>query len=242
LNIIINAEKEMRLAHGRGQLVVKTEQIGDYIRIVFEDDGPGIAEENMDKIFNPFFTTREVGNSTGLGLSISHAIVTEHDGRIYARSRFGHGATFFVEVPIFGEETQREAGKMSRIEKPTRGRILVIDDEAAILDYMSQALSGAGYEVQTAADTALAKRFLLQLSYDLILLDIKMPQVNGIEFYEDVEKTVPGLQKKVIVITGDVMGEETKVFISRTGVAYLTKPLETAKLLSEIERILGGET
>lgn len=87
LNIILNAEKEMIMAHNKGNLSIKTERVDDTIRISFTDDGPGITKHNLDKIFNPFFTTREVGEGTGLGLSICHGIVTEHKGKIYAESK-----------------------------------------------------------------------------------------------------------------------------------------------------------
>ena len=104
LNLFSNAEAEMKKAHGKGKLQVKTEVINNTIRISFKDDGPGIAPENMDRIFDPFFTTREVGKGTGLALSYCHGIITEHNGRIYAKSSLGHGATFTVELPILTKE------------------------------------------------------------------------------------------------------------------------------------------
>jgi signal transduction histidine kinase len=100
LNIIINAEHFMRQAHQRGTLAITTRRIGNIIRVSFSDDGPGISAENLGRLFDPFFTTKEVGEGTGLGLSICHGIVTEHRGRIYARSKRGEGATFVVELPV----------------------------------------------------------------------------------------------------------------------------------------------
>jgi PAS domain S-box-containing protein len=99
-NIIINAEHFMIEAHGRGNLTITTERIGDVIRASFADDGPGIAKENLGHLFDPFFTTKEVGKGTGLGLSICHGIITAHDGKIYAESGPGKGATFVVELPL----------------------------------------------------------------------------------------------------------------------------------------------
>ena len=96
----------MKLAYGKGRLLIKTEALNDTIRILFEDNGPGIAKENLGKVFDPFFTTREIGQGTGLGLSLCHAIVAAHNGRIYARSRLGKGATFVVELPIVAEDKQ----------------------------------------------------------------------------------------------------------------------------------------
>ena len=105
LNIILNAEQAMSETYGRGKLTIKTRQVKDYVRISFADDGPGIPPEHLDKVFDPFFTTREEKGGTGLGLSACHGIVTEHGGRIYARSKPGKGATFFVELPLSPIET-----------------------------------------------------------------------------------------------------------------------------------------
>jgi two-component system NtrC family sensor kinase len=100
INIIINAEHFMIEANGKGRLKITTELAGEFVRITIADDGPGIAASNLNKIFNPFFTTKEVGKGTGLGLSICHGIVTEHGGRIQAKSGNGKGATFIVELPV----------------------------------------------------------------------------------------------------------------------------------------------
>jgi PAS domain S-box-containing protein len=102
LNIIVNAEFAMLEAHQRGKLVITTEQADGVIRITFTDDGPGITEANQKRIFNPFFTTKEVGKGTGLGLSICHGIITEHGGKIYVRSTIGQGTAFIVELPLNG--------------------------------------------------------------------------------------------------------------------------------------------
>ena len=100
INIIINAEFFMKEAHNGGTLTITTEKAGRRVRAIFADDGPGIAEESLGHLFDPFFTTKEVGKGTGLGLSICHGIVVEHDGRMYAESKPGEGATFTVELPI----------------------------------------------------------------------------------------------------------------------------------------------
>jgi PAS domain S-box-containing protein len=105
LNIILNAEQAMSEAHGRGELIIKTQRQKGHVRISFADDGPGISPKNIDKVFDPFFTTREQKGGTGLGLSACHGIVTEHGGRIYVRSKPGQGATFIVELLLSPAET-----------------------------------------------------------------------------------------------------------------------------------------
>jgi len=104
LNIIINAEHFMIEEHGRGTLTIITEQEGDIVRITLTDDGPGIAPDHLSHIFDPFYTTKEVGQGTGLGLSICYGIITEHGGKIYAESKLGKGATFTIELPVLEEE------------------------------------------------------------------------------------------------------------------------------------------
>jgi signal transduction histidine kinase len=100
INLILNAEAAMLEANNGGILTVTTQRVNDIVRTSFADNGPGISEENMKRIFDPFFTTKEVGKGTGLGLSVCHGIVTEHGGKIYAKSKQGSGATFIVDLPI----------------------------------------------------------------------------------------------------------------------------------------------
>jgi PAS domain S-box-containing protein len=100
VNLILNAEAAMIDAHGRGTLKISGKVVNEHINISFSDDGPGITKENMRSLFNPFFTTKEVGKGTGLGLSICYGIIASHGGKIYANSVFGKGATFVVELPV----------------------------------------------------------------------------------------------------------------------------------------------
>ncbi|MBI4180885.1 MAG: PAS domain S-box protein [Chloroflexi bacterium] len=103
LNIILNAEQAMLEAHNRGCLTIRTRARRGMVNIIFTDDGPGIPEENLWRVFNPFFTTKPPGKGTGLGLSICHGIITQHNGRISAESKLGEGATFLVELPLSEE-------------------------------------------------------------------------------------------------------------------------------------------
>jgi len=236
LNIIINAETEMKLAHGRGNLLIKTETIDSIIRVSFKDDGPGIAKENLGRIFDPFFTTREVGSGTGLGLSLCHGIVAEHNGHIYARSRLGNGATFVVELPVVIEDKQLELPEPTadEAERVAGARILVVDDEPAVLQLLEQVLTDEGHEVETTdrADDALDK--IKRGQYNLILLDIKLPGMSGIELYKRIQRMGGSLASRIIFITGDIMGADTKKFLSKTKVRYITKPLDIEQLKREI--------
>jgi len=243
LNIILNAEKEMTKAHNRGKLSIKTERIGDRIRISFTDDGPGISKENLDRIFDPFFTTREVGDGTGLGLSICHSIIAQHGGRLYAESELGEGATFVIELPIVADTDLTESVEVIEEEPQEQGgvKILVVDDEPTILHFLKILLTEQGYEVETVDSAHVALERLHSERYDLILLDIKLPVMNGIELYRHIEAMDLTLAQRIILITGDIMGASTKDFLDETKVPYIAKPFSIEHLNKEMNRILTKE-
>lgn len=108
LNLVINAETEMKLAHSKGSLLIKTARIADTIQVSFTDNGPGIHEVNVAHLFDPFFSTREVGQGRGLGLSVCYGVITAHKGHIYVRSELGKGSVFTVELPVVPAEKDAE--------------------------------------------------------------------------------------------------------------------------------------
>lgn len=241
LNLIVNAETEMKLAHGRGKLLIKTEQVHNTIRMSVQDTGPGIAPENLDRVFDPFFTTRKVGEGTGLGLSICHGIIAEHNGKIYAQSQLGKGATFIVELPIVteSEEMEQAAPTAKKPKKVIKAKMLVVDDEPVVRDFLSRVLTDEGHQVETTdnADDALER--IKSRRYRLILLDVKMPGMSGSELYERIHQIAKSLARRVVFITCDVIGADTQDFLSRTNVPYITKPFDTRQLKKEIKRILS---
>ena len=241
LNIILNAEMEMKLAHGKGNLTVKTERIDNTIRISFKDDGPGIPKKNLDRLFDPFFTTRDPDKGTGLGLSISYSIVTQHGGKIYAHSRLGRGATFFVELPIVTQAEQLELAEpiLDKPKKVSGARILVVDDEPIVQQFLTEILSEEGHRVDIIDNGNDALERLGSEDYDAILLDIKLPGMSGIDLYEHMQRSIKSLSKRVIFITGDVMNGNTTTFLSRTRASYITKPFDTEQLKKDIDRILS---
>jgi PAS domain S-box-containing protein len=241
LNIIVNAETEVKRSRGKGKLLIKTEKIGKRIRVSFEDNGPGIDKENLKKIFDPFFTTKEVGEGTGLGLSICYGIIAEHNGRIWAESEPGKGATFIVELPIVTKSSQVKQAKPpeEKTQKVAKAKILAVDDEPMILQLVSRILAEEGYQVETADSAASALKMIDTGRYSLILLDIKMPDMDGIQLYKRLQKMAPSLAKRVMFITGDVMGPETEAFLSWTKAPYATKPFDAEQLKREIKRLLA---
>ncbi len=240
LNLIINAETEMKQAHDKGKLSIKTEKTNNILRIVFKDTGPGIAKENLETIFDPFFTTREVGQGTGLGLSVCHGILTEHNGKIWAESELGKGATFIIELPLVTEEGQFEPEPViEETTKVAKAKILVVDDEPVIRQFISKVLGEQGHTVETVDNAASALKMVKSKRYRLILLDIKMPGISGVELYKKFQKIAPSLTKRVVFITGDVMGKRTIAFLDKTKTPYLMKPFDARELKTHINRILA---
>jgi len=241
LNLIVNAETEMKLARGSGRLTVKTEQADNIIRISFEDDGPGIAKENLGRIFDPFFTTRQVGQGTGLGLSVCYGIVSEHGGRIYAESKPGRGATFIVELPIITEDKQLEFAEpaVQEQQKVTGAKILVVDDEPVVREFISKVLTDEGHQVETVDNGEDALKMVKSKRYRIILLDIKMPGMSGIELYKRFQKIAPSLARRVVFVTGDIMGARTTAFLSKAKSPYITKPFDAKQLKIAINRIFA---
>jgi PAS domain S-box-containing protein len=240
LNLTINAEMEMKLAHGKGKLVIMTEQIDDIIRISFKDNGRGIARKNLGRIFDPFFTTRDVGKGTGLGLSICHGIISEHRGKIYAESQLGKGATFVVELPVVAEKKRmaKRAGLLHKPKSTKNVRILVVDDEPVIRQLLSHILGEEGYKVEVTEDGKDALDRIKKKRYNLILLDIKLPGLSGSELYERIRGISPSLAKRVVFMTGDVMAADTEAFLARTKVPFVTKPFNVNQLKQEISHCL----
>jgi PAS domain S-box-containing protein len=240
LNLIVNAETEMKLARGKGKLLIKTEKVDNTIRISFKDNGPGIAKKNLDRIFDPFFTTREVGQGTGLGLSLCHGIVAEHNGKIYAESKPGKGATFIVELPVVTEAEQPKPSEpvVEQPEKVVKAKILVVDDEKVIMDLVKRVLAGEGYEVETVDNATDALKKIEGKRYNLVLIDIKMPGMDGVELYKRIQKIAKSLARRVIFITGDIMGADTEKFLSETKVAHIDKPFDAEQLSREVRRAL----
>jgi PAS domain S-box-containing protein len=242
LNIIINAEHAITSKKREGKIKVTTMLDNSMVKIILADDGPGIPRQMLERLFDPFFTTKEVGQGTGLGLSVCHGIVTKHGGRIYAESVEGQGAVFIVELPASREGKAKEQGPPIKLGKgsPKVGiskKILVVDDELVIRDILLRILSEKGYNVESAASGTEGLDKIMNTEYDVYLLDIKMPGVDGRDIYEAISEKFPLLLNRVIFITGDTITRSTLDFLETTGREYLSKPLDFSRLINTIEEV-----
>jgi two-component system NtrC family sensor kinase len=242
LNIINNARQAIEAFRPRGEITVTTETCQNGIRLIFEDDGPGIAAENLNKIFNPFFTTKEVGKGTGLGLSLTYGIIKEHGGSIRVESKPGEGATFIIELPLPKEKDNTGTSFITRPVATTfdgRGKkVLVIDDEDAILNLIRETLAETGCVLDLAPDGEAALQRMRQGQYDLMICDWKMPGLNGQELYNEVRATDSAAASRFIFMSGDVMNEKMQKFLETTGNACIAKPFSLDEFRAAAGKIL----
>ena len=241
LNIINNAHIAMADKGGRGRLSIKSGHENGRIKISFTDTGVGIPAANLKKIFDPFFTTREIGRGTGLGLSVSYGIIKEHGGEIYAESRPGEGATFHIGLPVVHPEDEiiedrEETARQEKGAKVLKKKILIIDDEPLLLDLLKTVIEEIGHEVDAASDARHALEKIRYTAYDLIICDMRMPHMDGKEFYRKAEELSPGLKKRIIFSTGDVVNADTQSFLKQSGARWLEKPFTP----TDLKRFLAG--
>jgi signal transduction histidine kinase/ActR/RegA family two-component response regulator len=239
LNLIVNAEAAMSSAHGAGELLVISERQGENLHVIVQDDGPGVPREIQERIFDPFFTTREVGQGTGLGLSICHGIVTEHGGRIWVKSDGVRGSEFHIQVPIVAEGIAPAAALAPEQAPPApHTRVLVVDDEPSIRDLLKALLEPLGHEVDGVADGRTAVERVREFRYGVILLDVRMPAMSGLEVFQRMKEVAGSIASRVVFMTGDMMADETRAVLEQTGAPALAKPFESQELLQVFERVL----
>jgi len=184
------------------------------------DSGPGVPPENLTRIFNPFFTTKPVGEGTGLGLSISDGIVREHGGRIRVDSTAGRGATFEIELPHASPPvtTPTDGGERIAVTPGTK-RLLVVDDEHAIRHAVSIFFRSLGHVVDGAASGAEGLSRARSTTYDAMLLDLRLRDALLRELQK--EGCVPD---RVVFVTGDTQSEAARAVLAATGCAVVGKP------------------
>ena len=230
LNLITNAEQAMeRTERDKQRLTVRTRRTGAAIRIEIEDTGPGIPPNLLERIFNPFFTTKPTGSGTGLGLSISLGIVREHEGRIWAENAPQGGARFLIELPIVAPRSTGEFQLASPAQAITdRLRVLVVDDEASVRVALQRYLSGRGHEVETTASGKEALARMREDSFDAVIIDMRMPDLSGEQLFHELRARDPSYVERVIFTTGQLVDDGVRSFLASTNRPCVPKPFEFA--------------
>lgn len=241
INLLQNAKDALEGAalEAAPRVSIRTVSLPDGIVIVeVSDNGPGIPEKVMDRIFDPFFTTKDVGKGTGLGLSISRRIIVSMGGSISVVSSPSTGTRFTISLLHNRNARQKTE---SPAEAPARehtrlanASILIVDDEDGLVRSVTEAISDKVAEIDAAPDGKSALDVIRDKDYDILVFDIKMPGMSGMELYRKVKALKPYLAERVIFITGDTENEATSAFLKLSGCGYLSKPFTIQELLDKM--------
>lgn len=240
VNLLVNAGQAFRTNDpSKNRVTVSAEESGDHLWISVTDNGPGIAADVLPRIFDPFFTTKPVGRGTGLGLSISQSIVTALQGELTCTSEVGGGTTFRVRLPVARDRLE-VGSSAARVDVAPRGRILVVDDSEGVVRSLQRILERE-HEVACERDPRSAwTRLEAGERFDVVLCDLMMPYVSGLELYIRASEISADLAGRFVFITGGVLDEDTERVLESLPNERLEKPVSLHQLRSVVRRFVVG--
>lgn len=254
LNLVVNARQALEAMRGERAMVqaplelrISTTIEDDvYVVVTVADNGAGISPSLLGRIWDPFFTTKEEGVGTGLGLSVVHSIVTEHGGVVDVQSELGRGTEFMVRLPVVGvpddlatDDVASEAPLPPVADSAPIGRaldILVVDDEAAIISFLTRFLSSRGHAVVGASDGLHALRIAEQFTFDVVVCDLHMPEMDGVELIRRMRMLPSCAGTRYVLSSGDGPGSPMMGRAEALGVdGLLGKPYTIDQLVTVVE-------
>jgi CheY-like chemotaxis protein len=252
MNLCTNAAQSMASDGGRLTVAVSSLHLserdiklhpelkpGDFVKLMIADTGGGIDPEILEKIYDPYFTTKEKGKGTGLGLSVVLGIVQSYGGAIYAYSEPGCGATFHIYIPAAENFVAEEAAPAA---PPIGGneRILLVDDEPMLLDVGCQLLESLGYQVTTAHGGPAGLELFQEnpLAFDLVVTDMTMPGLTGDKLAKKIWETRPDIP--AILCTGYSANLSPQKAVGMGLHALVFKPFTEAEIARVVREALDG--
>jgi signal transduction histidine kinase/CheY-like chemotaxis protein len=265
MNLVGNSRQAIEQRGRGGSIRLSTKRIGESRALLeVSDDGPGIPDAIISRIFDPFFTTKPAGIGTGLGLAIVLGIVREHGGQVNVACPPRGGAIFSLEfAAVRGPEPRspmpfttaaggrrrerlpvRQASEptpepAARVSSLTGTRVLIVEDEPTVARLIGDVLEDEGLLVDALLDGREALERATHEAYDLVICDMKMPGLDGQDFYNRLVSTGSPLGKKFLFVTGDVMGAQTHEFLERNQLPHVAKPFRVEELTEKVRRVLA---
>jgi CheY-like chemotaxis protein len=238
-NLFVNAQQALQSVPPPRRLTVTSGFDAGSVWVEVADNGPGVPADIAHRIFEPFFTTKPQGIGTGVGLSVCHGIIAAHEGEIRLESRAPPGATFVVRLPRTAiEVAEPPAVRPDRRSRPAH--ILVVDDEPDVAQLLIDILERDGHRVDRANSGREALTRLRYGEVDLILCDLRMPDLDGPALYRELTAQRPEMLSRIVFMTGDTLGGDMSGFLTDTGVRVLEKPLDPAGVRAKVQAYLAS--
>lgn len=240
MNLLINARDAIDAS---GTITIRLEDApsrGDAdpsVWLAVCDDGAGIAPEHMERVFEPFFSTKASGKGTGLGLTIVRSIVEDHGGRISVQSEPPGGCAFVVELPRTDAAPERDSSDTSATPRGHGERVLLLEDNQNVRAILASALEGHGYHVAEASDPQTAERLTRDESIRLLVVDYDLPRQDGLQFLAQARRR--GCHVPAILITARVDAHLEGQLDEQT--ILLRKPFQVCRLCGTLANLLGGD-
>jgi two-component system NtrC family sensor kinase len=240
-NLVLNSEQAICARGGRGHIWLDCGEDSGQAWFTVRDDGPGIPAEIRDKIFEPFFTTKPAGKGSGLGLSISHGVLQQHGGEIALSESSSSGSTFRAILPAAAPRLNSAKFQPAKqaLQKNAAGRphVLVVDDERGITDLLAHYCEARDWQVTLINNPASLEAALSDEPIDLVLCDLKMPGLTGIEVLRHLRREFPVLASRFVLMTGAAPDPSDPASAEIVGVPLLLKPFSLSRLAETIAEL-----
>lgn len=233
VNLLMNAVHAMPPDGLDNEIRVTCSRDQDFVVVKVIDNGKGLSESDLEHVFEPFFSTRSDGKGTGLGLWICRGIIESFGGRIELASKLNSGTTVSLHVRVAPSSAAAEQALRDSLQpqnRPARrpARILLIDDEPAVLRALARVLNG--HEVQMTGDGRRGVELYKTGQYDVVFCDVMMPGFTGMDFVRELAGIGPEHARRVVMVTGGVVSDTIQAFLDQTGQACVFKPFQATEL------------
>jgi PAS domain S-box-containing protein len=239
-NLLINAQQALMDRPSPRRVTIGARRDGDAIAIRVTDNGPGIPDEIMRRVFEPYFTTKPAGVGTGIGLSICRNVVEAHGGSVSLSNRPEGGAQFDIRLPVaIGEE---QATPVPAAAKALGGlAVLIVDDEADVARSLAEIVEGLGHHATTMERPADALESIGRDRIDIVFADLRMPGLDGVDFRDRIHLRDPELARRTIIVTGDtVAGPDRLARAEGAEVVVLEKPFTFDDVRTVLAQVMAG--